>query len=57
MRRRRPIVGLYQAGMRHAAPSSGHQEAPAAERLTARMRGRARAALRGRGGKLRGAKH
>ncbi|KAL6734369.1 hypothetical protein Aduo_004918 [Ancylostoma duodenale] len=55
VRRRRPI-GLYQAGMRHAAPSSGHQEAPA-ERMSARMRGRARAALRGRGGKMRGAKH
>ncbi|KIH43112.1 hypothetical protein ANCDUO_26889 [Ancylostoma duodenale] len=55
IRRRRPI-GLYQAGMRHAAPSSGHQEAPT-ERMSARMRGRARAALRGRGGKMRGAKH
>ncbi|KHJ84877.1 hypothetical protein OESDEN_15403, partial [Oesophagostomum dentatum] len=52
VRRRRPI-GLYQAGPRsHAAPSS---EAPV-ERITARMRGRQRAALRGRG-KPRGAKH
>ncbi|VDK85088.1 unnamed protein product [Cylicostephanus goldi] len=54
IRRRRPI-GLYQAGMRsltHPAPSS---EAPP-ERMSARMRGRQRAALRGRG-KPRGAKH
>ncbi|VDP56252.1 unnamed protein product [Heligmosomoides polygyrus] len=51
-RRRRPI-GLYQAGVRHAAPSSAE---PPAERLSVRMRGRARAALRGRG-KGRGAMH
>ncbi|KAK6734969.1 hypothetical protein RB195_018271 [Necator americanus] len=55
-RRRRGPVGLYRAGMRHAAPSSGLQDAPA-ERLSARMRGRARAALRGRGSKPRGSKH
>ncbi|VDM59315.1 unnamed protein product [Angiostrongylus costaricensis] len=56
-RRRRPIT-IYQPGGRsltHPTPSSVQQEA-SIERMSARMRGRARAALRSRG-KGRGAKH